>query len=483
MGLARELERIASRHGDKIAVDAHGQRFTFHEWQQQIHRRALWLTQQGLRSGDCLALYAAPSVDYLITVWACFRAGIIAVPINSHHLAGEVAPVLRNTSCAGLFADQEHLSRLNGLDLPAVIVQSPADVFTDGPANESYEGNYPDEMQPALIVHTSGTTGRPKGVAHTHQAIFSNLTALHGLWQWTSADVVLHTLPLHHVHGLLVSVAGSLLAGSTLVFHERFDAAVVLHALATQPITLFMGVPTMYYRLVQQDGPSRFPAMRLFVSGSAPLPLSLAHAFYQRFGMHLLERAGMTEALMIFSNSSERPLTTGSVGKPLPGIQVRLVDERGQDVSPFGIGEIWIKSPYLFRGYWNDPEATTEAFTDGWFRTGDLGRCDADGNYYLVGRIRDVIKSGGVLIFPSEIEQALLQMPGISDCAVVGIPDAEFGERIKACVVASQPLSAEDVIAHCRSHLASYKKPAVVEFYDSLPRNAMGKIDRLALQR
>lgn len=482
MVLAEALRRAAQAHPEKIAfVHAH-QRLSYAQWLNCIDRVAGGLLARGLQPGDRLAFYAASSTNYVLTLWACFRTGIIAVPLNSHHLASELQPVLRHIEPAALFTDKAHAAKLQSITLPKIIIRDEEKFFSELLTATPYVGPDPPPDALALILYTSGTTGQPKGVAHRQASITSHLFALHRLWQLSTDDVVLHALPLHHVHGLLISMASALLAGSTLLFHSRFDAATTLNTLYEQKVTAFMGVPTMYYRLLQQPGPSRFPHMRLFVCGSAPLPQPLAQAFFERFGLPLLERAGMTETLMIFANKYGEPPVAGSVGKPLPGVQVRLIDDSGRNVDVGSIGEIWIKSPYMFKEYWKNHQATADAFCNGWFRTGDMGRCDQNGNYFIVGRKKEIIKSGGILIFPSEIESVLLQMPGVADCAVVGIPDAEFGERIKACVVVTKPLTAEDIIQYCRQHLASYKKPAVVAFYDVLPRNAMGKIDRAALK-
>lgn len=482
MTLADALWAGAIKHPSKAAVIAEHQTFSFQQWIAACDRLGGWLHQQGLQRGSRLAIFAASSTDVLLTVCSCFRSGIVAVPINPQYLAHEAAALLQSVQANALIADEEHWQRLQQIRLPDVVLLAGSSTWhsiltADMPAPPS-----PDENDVALLMHTSGTTGQPKGVAHRHRAIAANLQALHRLWLWTADDMVLHTLPLHHIHGLLVSATGSLLAGSTLLFQPCFDAAHVLHTLAAMPVTMFMGVPTMYYRMLRQDGPSQFRAMRLFISGSAALPQNIRQGFRQRFGYEPMERAGMTEALMIFSPDVRCRQVPGSVGKPLPGIEVRLVDEHGKDTPADATGEIWIKSPYMFDGYWINPQASNEVFCQGWFRTGDLGRRDAEGNYYLVGRLKDVIKSGGMLIFPGEIESVIATLPGVTDCAVVGIPDEEFGERVKACVVTNRPMTAQDVVEHCRLHLASYKKPSVVAFYAELPRNAMGKVDRQALR-
>ncbi len=337
----------------------------------------------------------------------------------------------------------------------------------------------------AAILYTSGTTGRPKGAMLTHRNLAANADALHEAWGWDASDILVHALPLFHIHGLFVAVNGVLRAGASMIFLPRFDPELVIDALPRA--TIFMGVPTMYHRLAEHPRLTTdlCQRMRLFVSGSAPLSVPDFMAFRERSGHTILERYGMTETGMNISNPLRGPRKPGSVGLPLPGVQVRLVDpETNADVSQGEVGEIWLRGPNIFAGYFGAPEKTAESFTEGWFRTGDLAMQDADGYYFIVGRLKDMVISGGLNVYPAEVENVLDAIPGVEESAVIGLPDADFGERVAAAIVrrAGAQLTEDRVIAEARAHLASYKCPKTVAFLDALPRNAMGKVEKNRLR-
>ncbi len=336
---------------------------------------------------------------------------------------------------------------------------------------------------PAAIVYTSGTTGRSKGAILTRANLASNAAVLAQAWRFTAADILLHALPLFHIHGLFATVNTVLASGSSLLLLPKFSAEAVVSQLPRA--TVFMGVPTHYTRLLQLPGLDRAATakMRLFVSGSAPLLPATHEEFLQRTGHVILERYGMTETLMNTSNPYDGVRKPGSVGPPLPGIEIRVA--HGSVDADQGTGTLEVRGPNVFACYWQDPEKTRGEFTaDGWFKTGDLGRIDGDGYVHIVGRAKDLVISGGYNVYPKEIETELDALPGVAESAVFGVPHPDFGEGVTAALVL-QPaaqLSETDVIDAMQSRLARYKVPKRVLFVDELPRNAMGKVQKNLLR-
>jgi malonyl-CoA/methylmalonyl-CoA synthetase len=348
----------------------------------------------------------------------------------------------------------------------------------------------PQPDAPAVLGYTSGTTGRAKGALLLQRNLLANIQAITQAWRWTEDDRLLLTLPLFHAHGLMVGMHGMLLTGASVVLRRKFDARDVLTTINADPtITMFFGVPTMYGRLLAEaehlDASPR--PLRLYVSGSAPLSPQVFAEFERVFGQRILERYGMTETIMNMTNPYEGERRPGTVGAPYPGQEARVVGVADREPLPDGeIGEIEVRGPHVFAGYWNRPDATTEAFSaDGWFKTGDLGWRSADGYYTITGRARELIISGGYNVYPREIEDVLAEHPAISDVAVLGAPDADLGEQVVAVIVPKegQMPEAAEIIAFCRERLASYKKPRQVVFVDSLPRNALGKVQKHLLAK
>ncbi|MEO7336076.1 MAG: AMP-binding protein, partial [Caldimonas sp.] len=343
-----------------------------------------------------------------------------------------------------------------------------------------------DEL--AAILYTSGTTGRSKGAMLSHGNLSSNARTLQRYWGWQKGDVLIHALPIFHVHGLFVASHGALLNGSRMLWFSRFDAGAVVARLPDA--TVFMGVPTLYVRLLAEPGLTRDTCrhMRLFVSGSAPLLLETFEVFRERTGHTILERYGMSETVMLTSNpyyEVEGERRGGTVGYALPGVKVRVVDDKGTVVEAEGIGSIEVAGPNVFSGYWRMPEKTRDEFSlDGWFRTGDVGRLDLKGRLTIVGRSKDVVISGGYNVYPAEVESALNDMPGVAESAVVGVPHPDFGEAVVAVVVA-RPGTTPDtaaLIAALKMQIANFKVPKHVFVAADLPRNAMGKVQKNLLR-
>jgi malonyl-CoA/methylmalonyl-CoA synthetase len=338
----------------------------------------------------------------------------------------------------------------------------------------------------AALLYTSGTTGRPKGAMLSHENLASNARALVEAWAFSADDVILHALPVFHTHGLFVATNTALFAGASLLFLPRFEAGAVARAMARA--TVMMGVPTYYSRLLAVEAFGRDTAshMRLFISGSAPLSAELHRAFEARTGHAILERYGMSETSMNTSNPYAGARRPGTVGPPLAGVEVRITDPgTGAALEDGAVGMIELRGPNVFKGYWRKPEETRQAFReDGFFVTGDLGRIDEDGYVSIVGREKDLIISGGLNVYPAEVEAAIDAIEGVAECAVIGCPHADFGEGVVA-VIAPKPgvrLSEGEVTEALRDRLAGFKRPKAALFVDALPRNAMGKIEKARLR-
>ena len=339
-----------------------------------------------------------------------------------------------------------------------------------------------------MMLYTSGTTSRPKGAEITHGNLTANLDALHEAWGWQTDDVILHVLPIFHVHGLIVALHGALNAGATAVLLPRFEAQQTLDLLTSQRFSVFMAVPTIHRRLYNAATGRTIDLshMRLMTSGSDRLPDDLFFGYQQTFGYTLLERYGMTETGMNLSNPLHGERRVGSVGMPLPGVEARIVDPATEQPLPDGeVGAVQIRGPHVCKGYWRQPEKTREAFSDdGWLRTGDMGMREADGYFTLKGRAKDLIITGGLNVYPPEVELVLMEYPGVAACAVIGCPDDEWGEQVTAAIIAAPDaeIVPDDLIAFCRQQLAAYKTPRRVVVVDDFPRNALGKIQKAKLR-
>ncbi|SHN13179.1 acyl-CoA synthetase [Streptomyces yunnanensis] len=434
-----------------------------------------------------IAVWATPTLETSVGVIAALLAGVAAVPVNPKIGERELTHIVTDSAPALVVAEP-------GTVLPGPLATLPRlDVEITEPAAEPAPHALPLEPgdeSPALIVYTSGTTGPPKGVVLPRRALAHTLDALADTWQWTAEDVLVHALPLFHVHGLILGILGPLRRGGSVHHLGRFSPEGVTRELSAEGTMLF-GVPTMYHRLALEAGenPALAKALgraRLLVSGSAALPLTDHERLTAATGRRVIERYGMTETLMNTSVRADGPDATGTVGVPLPGVYVRLVDDAGQAIETSDgetVGEIQVRGPNLFSEYLNRPDATAAAFDGGWFRTGDMAVRDASGNYRIVGRkATDLIKSGGYKIGAGEIENALLAHPGVAEAAVTGEPDEDLGERIVAWIVpATSPdpdslPSAQELADHVAQQLAPHKRPRVVHFLEALPRNDMGKI-------
>ncbi|GGZ11825.1 acyl-CoA synthetase [Streptomyces poonensis] len=440
-----------------------------------------------IRGADRVAVWATPTLETAVAVVAALLAGVPAVPLNPKSGESELGHIVKDSA-------PELILTTPGSDLPSTLDQlTRIDVDVHAPG----ENPPPTDLapgHPALVVYTSGTTGPPKGAVIPRRAIAATLDALADAWQWTGDDVLVHALPLFHVHGLILGTLGPLRRGGSVRHLGRFDTAGVAREL-TEGATMLFGVPTMYHRLAEAlpGEPALAAALggaRLLVSGSAALPVHDHERITAATGRRVIERYGMTETLMNTSVRADGEPRAGTVGVPLPGVELRLVEEDGTPVAAYDgetVGEIQVRGPNLFTEYLNRPDATAAAFTaDGWFRTGDMAVRDPDGYVRIVGRkATDLIKSGGYKIGAGEIENALLEHPAVREAAVTGEPDDDLGERIVAWVVpGEQPHDtlAAELTRHVADRLAPHKRPRTVRFLGSLPRNDMGKIMKRALK-
>jgi malonyl-CoA/methylmalonyl-CoA synthetase len=456
-------------------------------------RYAAALESLGIKPGDRVAAQLEKSPEALFLYLGCVRAGAVFLPLNPAYTLSEVAYFVGDARPALIVGDParrdelSEIAKANNARLETLGADGRGS-FADAVAGQSVAWSDidrgPDDL--AAILYTSGTTGRSKGAMLTHANLRSNAEVLVETWRFAANDVLIHALPIFHTHGLFVATNVSLVSGATMIFLPKFDPREVLSLLPRA--TALMGVPTFYARLLDQPGLTHEACanIRLFVSGSAPLLAETHRAFRERTGHAILERYGMTETSMNTSNPYDGERVAGSVGFPLPGVEIRIADpESGRKLPAGEIGMIEIRGLNVFAGYWQMPEKTREEFrSDGFFISGDLGRFDERGYLWIVGRGKDIVISGGFNVYPKEVELEIDALPGVAESAVIGLPHRDFGEAVTAVVVSSSakaPGEAE-IIAALRSRLAGYKVPKRVVFVDALPRNTMAKVQKNVLR-
>jgi malonyl-CoA/methylmalonyl-CoA synthetase len=429
-------------------------------------------------------LFLIPSgYPYVAVQWGIWLAGGTAVPIHTGHPAEEIA-YIRKDSGAGLLIHSATFSeKINTITDDGLLTITAEDLFRENAAAPLPD---PDGTAAAMIIYTSGTTGSPKGVVISHHQLQAQIMSLSEAWAWSEGDRILNVLPMHHVHGVINITCCALYNGAICEMQAGFDPAYATQRMASGELSLFMAVPTIYHKLIrhfeslpekeQQSWQKGMKQMRLMVSGSAALPVTVLEKWEAISGHTLLERYGMTEIGMALSNPLHGERKPGYVGKPLPGVAVKLTDEIQEAViTPFVPGELYVKGDTVFQYYWNRPEETKKSFDDGWFRTGDIAEFDTDGDYRILGRnSSDIIKSGGYKISALEIEHVLLEHPSVNECAIVALPDEEWGELIAAAITGDA--DPELLKEWLKGKLAPYKLPRKWISIDTLPRNAMGKI-------
>lgn len=481
-----------SLHGraQKRAVRFADRWYTFGELNRMSDEVASGLAGRcGVRRGDRIAMYLGNSPELIAYYLAGLKLGAIVVPMNVLYRDRELTHLIQDSAPKVILCDESRYSEFQPLRekfprVHEIVVTAETKTggtlrFQDLMGSSTGPACKVREADPALMLYTSGTTGRSKGAVLTHGNLVSNIVALVDCWRWTEEDRFLLTLPMFHIHGLCNGLHGALATGCTTFLHSRYRADQVLKTLDQERGTLFFGVPTMYERLLEAVlAGSPIPGqMRLYVSGSAPLSPDTFSRFRDAFGHEILERYGMSETAMITSNPYDGPRVQGAVGKPLPGVRVRIADDSGNPVPAAETGEIQVRGPNVLKAYWKQPGKTRESFQDGWFRTGDLGRFDADENLVICGRLKELIICNGFNVYPQELINCLTEHHAVEEAAVIGVPDAVKGEIPKAYVVASgDETTEEELRRYCGAHLARFKVPERIVFLDRLPRNAMGKL-------
>jgi malonyl-CoA/methylmalonyl-CoA synthetase len=466
-------------------------------------RLARWMASRGIASGDVVALYLPTRIEIVCSHLAAMKLGAITLPLNTAYTGEELAFILADAGAKLIVSDQRGWSvlapiRASLLALRDIALVKEADA-TPPPGTQllpelhSLAGDPALPESPAkpgdvaMILYTSGTTGRPKGAQLTHRNITSNLAGILNTWRITAADRFLLALPLFHAHGLILGLHSTLFSGCLTFLRARFDAEEVLRELASLRCTLYMGVPTHYFRFLKHPALTHLnlSSMRLFTSGSSALDAATFQEFRAKSGHAILERYGLTETLFNSGSPYDGERKPGTVGVPFPDVEISIQDQDGRPLAQGEEGEICIRGPNVFKGYLNRPDATAEAMREGWFRTGDLGRLRREDGYLeILGRAKDLIITGGYNVYPAEVEAVLMGMPGVDEAAVIGKPSQEYGETVHAFIVTKPgyKLEPETLLAEAGKHLAKYKVPRSIDLVTTLPRNAMGKVQKQVLR-
>ena len=482
-------------HGDKKAISflrggVVETEISYRELNQDSSRMANAFLEMGVGKGDRVILYLPKSLSLIVAHLALQKIGAIAVPLNPGFKQSEMDYLHEDTEAKLVVAGSEQATIMRSIDpslnIVVICTEKPyqaLDFFRYASDTVPPVGIEPEDV--GLIIYTSGTTGKPKGALLTHRNLVHDARNIISIWEIKESDVLCHALPLFHVHGLCFALHTALIVGSHVLMLGSFSPEEVIEVLAKREgeyvCTVFMGVPAMYSKMVDSLGEKSldFKHIRLWASGSAPLLVKDFKRVKRVFGKEPVEREGMSETGMNFSNPLKGVRKPGSIGLPLPDLQVKIVDpETFMDVVPGQTGEIWLKGPAVTPGYWRKPEETAKGFEKGWFRTGDLGRVDEDEYYYLTDRIKHIIISGGENISPKEVETVINQLEGVAESSVVGIPDDKWGEKVSAAVVTKPGarVNAQEIQGFCRKHLHNWKCPKEIVFLKELPKNRMGKV-------
>lgn len=489
------LESVAAAYGTKTALtflrDGQAEtEITYNQLLADINQFAETLLDLGVQKGDRVILFIPKSVVSVVAHFAILKIGAMAVPLNPGFKKNEMEYLLGDAKAELSIVEPDKKQLVKQIDGKTQILEIQTstpyqDIDFFRSAAKSMPAIEMAEDDPGLVIYTSGTTGNPKGAVLSHKNLIYDAKNIIDIWKITSADVLCHALPLFHVHGLCFALHTALLSGAHVRMLDQFNPETVADELSRKTgdsvCTVFMAVPAMYTKLMDYIGDKQldFDHMRLFTSGSAPLLVKEFERITRVFGREPVEREGMSETGMNFSNPLTGKRIPGSIGLPLPGLQVRVVDPDAlTDVDPGDVGELWLKSAAITHGYWQKPRETADTFKDGWFRTGDLGRVDADGYYYLTDRIKHIIISGGENVSAKEVETIINQIDGIDESVVVGKPDEKWGEKVVAAVKlkAGSEVNAAHIKDHCKEKLHDWKCPKEIKLLDEIPRNTMGKI-------
>lgn len=511
--LADILQAPLHINPEKVAVHFEDRAITYRELDEEANRVADGLVKLGVQPGDRVAIHVDNRPEFIEIYIGVMRAGAILVPTNVMYTAEEMEHILTDSGAKILFVASPLARKLEGMvhdlpeleharqDLPskpARVIEVGASEFADATPYQEFKANAEskrpevskDPSEVAIIQYTSGTTGKPKGAMVTHGnvlAVLDNTTDLPGSIQSQETDVTLCVLPLFHAYALDLVMNRAFLSAQTLILVNRFDAENVFALFEKHKVTIFYGAPPMYHAFVNTEAVHNYDAtsLRGAFSGAAPLPVVILERFKELTGVEINEGYGLSEtAPTLTTNAAGAVNKPGSVGPPIPGVEIRIVDDNDQDVAPGEVGEIIARGPNIFKGYWRREEETAETMKGGWFHTGDMGRVDEDGYYYIVDRKKDMIVVSGYNVYPIELENVIMRHPKVVDCAVIGVPDDYQGEAVKACIVLKpgEEMSADELKTYCRDHLAAFKLPKHVSFRDSLPKNPTGKILKRVLR-
>lgn len=493
MNLYDAIGRMGASIRDKAAIRFAGTTISHGDLLDEADRVAAGLLQRGLNSGDRVAILASNCPEYLALYLAAARAGLTFLPLNSQLAPPELEYIFRHAQPAAVFASgafrtlADDINRRSGVDAPLLSVEPDPNggagyrhLARSAPLGESRGGG----RDRVIVCYTSGTTGRPKGVAASHAAEIESMRAAAAVRSLTEADRVIVALPLSYIFGLTSAALTSLFAGASISLHGAFDAARALECIERDGISIFIGVPTMYAMMVAclEEGHRRFDlrTWRLAVSGGAPLPAATAASFARLTGLPVGQQYGLSEVRPVFAHPAGCIVKTASAGKPAPGVDVRIVGERGEDLPANSEGDLLVRSPTMMLGYYRDPALTAAVLRDGWLDTGDRAVMDAEGYAWIRGRSREMINRGGAKVSPAEVESVLLLHPDVQEAAVTGMPDPIHGHAVKAVIVPRRghAVSRAALRRHCRGHLADFKIPSVIAVVEALPLGPTGKIDR-----
>ena len=481
-----ELRRSFAAHAERNALEYRGRAITYQELDERARHAAATLQAAGVMPGDRVALYTPNKLPFLIAHLGAMFAGAVPLPLNPRFTREEMRYYLADSGARLVVVGVDERGLIEAL---AAELPQPPVVLNDAAAIEASAAEFQEPMveadDPCLILYSSGTTGWPKGVVHSHANVASSLRGLAECWRMTADDVVVNTLPLFHIHGLAFATHLTWLSGGCVLVEDAFDAVRTLETVARG--TVFMAVPPMYYRLLQEprfrEAARNWTGVRLFTCGSAPIRPEVLPELQSILGKPVINRYGMSEAYVITSLPLDGPWTDGSVGLPIAGIELRTLRDDGSAAQAGEVGSVVIRGPNLFREYWQKPEATQAAMASGWFETGDLGSLDERGFLTLVGRKHDLIITSGYNVYPQVVERVVGECPGVGECAVVGVPDPERGERVAVAIVRGNAMLDETQLrAWWRDRLVHYQQPKNVLFVDALPRNSLGKVLRRELR-
>ena len=494
------LARIIDGHQDaSTALISHGRTTTYGQLRRQVAALRAEFVALGLRRGECVALLCGNTPYFVVSYLAAVGVGAVVAPLNPTSPAPEIEKELAVVQPAVVIIEPAALATWERI--PSDVRHGVRTVMaTEGHGIEgahtldevfagdgSVDSVDVDPSTPAVYMFTSGTAGSPKAAVLTHGNLLSNIEQATAVENMSPSDVTFGVLPMYHIFGLNVMLCNTLAVGASIVLVQRFDPVSTIETLRERGVTVMLGAPSIWMALNQLlDVPAdAFAKVRLALSGAAKLPEQVIHSLSNRFGLRVLEGYGLTEASPVVTTSIDMPFTPGSIGRPVPGVEVRIVDENGDDAFVGDSGEIWVRGPNVFAGYLNDPDATARVLSpEGWLRTGDIAVADEDGHIFMVDRAKDLIIVSGFNVFPAEVEEVLTAHPDIVDAAVVGTAHPHTGEAVRAYVVLrpGTHLDEDTVVDHCRAHLARYKCPSKVLFVDQVPRNMTGKLQRYSLR-